>query len=566
MNLFASAISPTFRRVRAKAAGPRGAGLTAEVGRVVLELETLNRSTEHDFLAVGEQLARFQSLARRISSEMAELTGLISGEHGHKASQALAGMLDWATEMCDRTGHSGQSLSTVQSVSNRIRLSFAKLSETVAIFRALCPLTRIETARLGLASAGFHDLSDQIAPLSDSIQSSGKGVVEASSSLDRCIRSGIRNGAELSARQIKEVESLVVSVGESLRSFEGRQQRARDAAVGHAAQHAQVCAAIEDLVRAIQFHDITRQQIEHVCSALRQIGPADRGVVHLQSSQLRAAAESFAASIAHIEGDLGAIAARAHDMAESAQTLTAFSADEGQSFFSKMEVCFERILKAADSCAAGRSAIESTVSELTATIAAMQEAVEEIRAIEIQIQRIALNATIRSAHIGAPGDALNAIADVMHHVALDSSRNTEETAGLLDSMSGATGGISYGVRDTEGILGELRREISDLHASSESSFERVHRIAALGSELSAALTAARAELKVGPLFAEAVARARDALDRIEGDTATAPADLEEFARNYTMHAEREVHESVVRGEMVAVAVPEGHLGDNIELF
>jgi methyl-accepting chemotaxis protein len=266
-----------------------------------------------------------------------------------------------------------------------------------------------------------------------------------------------------------------------------------------------------------------------------------------------------------MESDLESIAARVHEMAESARTLLGFSEGERDSFFSNMEVCFKRILQAANSCAAGRSAIQSTVSELTAAVATMHEAVQEIRAIEIQIQRIALNANIRSAHIGAPGDALNVIADRMHHVALDSNRNTEEVAGLLDSMREATRVVSRDAPDTGDPLAELRREISDLHVSSESSFKYVHQVAALGSELGAALRSARAELKVGPVFAETVARARGALDRIDGDTASGPADLEEFARHYTMHAEREVHESVVRGETMAAVAPEG-LGDNVELF
>ncbi len=563
MNLFAKPVSGAIRRIRAMVTSPfaRGSASLAALDPVIAELEVLNRSTEQDFLAVGEQLAGFRTVARRISGDMAALTDLISGEHGRKASEALARMLDCATQMCDRTARSGDALSGVQKISGRIRADFCKLVETVATIRALCPLTRIETSRLGAASADFIDLSDAVTPLSDSIQSSGKNVMEASALLDKCIQSGIRHGVERSARQVKEVRSLITSVVESLGCFEQRQQRAREASLRQKEQHAAVCAAIEDLVHAIQFQDITRQQIEHVAEALGKMrsGAGSRTGLRLQSSQLKVAGETFARSIAQIEANLGTIAARVAEMAEAARTLLGFSENEGDSFFLQMEDRFGRILEAAGACGKGQCAVQSTVSELTTTISAMRESVQEIRTIEIQIQRIALNATIRSAHIGSRGDALNTIAAVMHRVSFDSSRNTEEVATLLDSLSEASGrvnGDECGAQpDTEIILGELRGEIADLHTSSQSSFAHVHRIASLGSELSEALRSARAELKVGPLFAHTIAQACGELDRVAAGCAV-HSGIGEFEKHYSMQSERDVHASVVRDG----------LGDNVDLF
>jgi hypothetical protein len=478
MYSFTRAVARIIRSLRARIGGPfdGSAAPCAGIEDVITELETLNRSTEHDFLAVGEQLAGFQTLARRISADMTSLTELISGEHGRKASDALARMLDCATLMCDGSRASGEALASVQKISTRIRLGFFKLGETVAIIRALCPLTRIETSRLGAASAGFLDLSDEVTPLSDRIQSSGKRVLEASSLLERCIQSGIRNGAEQSARRIQEVQSLIESVVENLGSFDQRQQRAREASVSHSEQHRAVCAAIDEMVCAIQFQDITRQQVEHVSEALTNMrsGAASRTGLRLQSSQLRVAGGTFAKSIAQMESSLENIAGRVREMAEAAQSLTGFSKDEHDSFFHRMEDGFARILEAAGSCASGQGAIESTLAELNVTMLAMRESVDEIRAIEIQIQRIALNATIRSAHIGSPGDALNVIAGVMHRVASDSSRNTEEVAGLLDSMTEASrriaGDGATDSLDTGGILAELRGAIANLHSSGQSSF------------------------------------------------------------------------------------------------
>ena len=52
-----------------------GSGSVTVIDQVIQELESLNSSTEQDFLAVGEKLAEFRETARRIASEMMELTG-----------------------------------------------------------------------------------------------------------------------------------------------------------------------------------------------------------------------------------------------------------------------------------------------------------------------------------------------------------------------------------------------------------------------------------------------------------------------------------------------------------
>ena len=71
---------------RRPARGQSGSEWQVVVDQVIADLESLNRSTERDFLAVGEKLMEFRSTARQIASDMAALTGLISGEHGRNAS------------------------------------------------------------------------------------------------------------------------------------------------------------------------------------------------------------------------------------------------------------------------------------------------------------------------------------------------------------------------------------------------------------------------------------------------------------------------------------------------
>jgi len=581
-----------------------GRGWPAALEQVVKDLENLNLSTERDFLAVGEKLIDFRRAARQIASDMAALTELISGEHGRNASHALTTMLEHSTAMDARIERSGQALGQVHGFSCRIRLAFGGLRNTVAVFRTLCTLTRIETARLGSTGAGFGDLAADVRPLSESIQASGEGVLEASGRLDQGIQSAMRSGAGLRARQLKELPALISGVIDSLHSFDERRQRAAESSARQAAQYGELCDAVDDVVNSVQFHDITRQQIEHVVQALGQFhaeyggrgspGPLPGGagaILALQSSQLSGAAAVFASSIQRMERDLQRIAVRVQDMAEGSRALMGISANEQDSFFVRMESQFTGILKMLGACTEAQAEMGSTTANLAETIGGMRQSIAGIRGIEIRIQRIATNATIRAAHIGAAGNALSVIAEAMQRLALDSNTNTEEVAGALDAMSdtasrgfGGGGDAASGADSSASrVTGEMLHAVAELHSSSESSFSRVNQIAALGARLAADVGAVLGGFSAGPLVAQTVERSCGELERLGAqagrgsreDAGTAPAhQLEDLAKRYTMQRERDVHEAAAGGTALgeapaAAAKPalqDGDLGDNVELF
>jgi len=558
---------------------------------VIADLEKLNHSTEQDFLAVGGKLMQFRSAAGQISSDMAALSELISGEAGRKACDALSSLLEHSRAMDARIEQSGQALTSVRDLSSRLRQAFSGLPNRVSVFRTLCTLTRIETTRLGSAGVDFGNLAEEVKPLSERIQSGGESVLETASELDRDVQSALRKGSGLQAKELKDLHALIANVLGSLNSFEERRQRAREVSAQQASQYDGVCQAIDDLVRSVQFHDITRQQVEHVVKALSECSAsaANAGVIlSLQASQLSEAARVFASSVASIEHDLDAIAVRVRDMAEASRTLLGMSGDDQDSFFLEMEATLSSILKAAGACDATEGQIRTMGARLGETVRRMQESIAETRGTEISIERIAINATVRATQIGAAGSALNVVAEVMRGLALDSNRNTEDVAGALDSMLDAVnrldGGVGAEQDGQEGrIFDETRSAILELHSSSDQSSRRLTQIAALGARLAQDIGLLRSGFAAGRMFAEVAERARRALERIGAETGQVWAEnaeaetsrqLEHFAKTYTMQRQRDVHESVLTGAAIMAAHDETpqagpgetDLGTNVELF
>ena len=133
----------------------------------------------------------------------------------------------------------------------------------------------------------------------------------------------------------------------------------------------------------------------------------------------------------------------------------------------------------------------------------------------------------------------------------------------------------------------MRTAVAELHSSSERSFGQIAQIADSCGRLREDLSATRETFSVGPLFAEAISRARGMLQEIgetnqsawpRDGTETLERGLADSAKHYTMHAERYVHEGVTKAMVGAVPVaaqteqsefpPKGaeELGDNVEFF
>ena len=268
---------------------------------------------------MGAKLAEFRSAARQISSDVTVLIGLISGQSGQDASRALERMLDDSAARNHRLQESSEALATVRDLASRILRTFSHLRQTVSTFRALCTLTRIETATLGGASSGLGNLADEVKPLSESIQASGDVILDASSQLEASVFFVLQHCSDLQDRQRRELPPLIAGVTGTLAALEERRRQAEEVSLQQARQYRQMGEAIEQLVTSLQVHDMTRQQIEHVTHAFEQIlgpGPLPAGgpaVLSVQSHQLLSANQVFTSSIGRIESDLESIASRGFD-------------------------------------------------------------------------------------------------------------------------------------------------------------------------------------------------------------------------------------------------------------
>ena len=571
--------------------------------RLIADLELLNRNTERDFLSIGGKLSEFIEAVDLISSELKDLAEMLTDGQGQRTARAMVCILDRFTKIKMRSEEGHGLLGGILHEAGQTKQTLSAFQGTVTILTTLGVLTQIETARLGASGADFGPLADDVKSVSGSVQERVEDALQTASHLIPPIEAALNSAAALAQKQANDLPSTISGVLAHLTAFGEIQRRAQGSSVRMRSTSNAISDAFKELIVSLQFHDITRQQVEHVIEILRRVcsdcerpdgsvAGAPRGmatVLALQSSQLADAGDKFAASAASIAGSLEGIAGHIGEMAEESRALSGFSETEHNSYFTQMEQACSAILAKLVLCANAEAANEATHSGLAETIGQMRGAIEKIRAVEIQMVRLALNASVRAAHIGGSGDALAVLAGTMRQLASECGDRAEALMRSLDSMGQTSATLS--VRCTSAKSSHcqetMRAAVTELHSSIERSFARIGQILARTTRLREDLGTTREGFSVGPVFAQAIARARAALDKIASQKQheflplnhNGPErGLHDFAQHYTMQAERDVHAcatKTVAGQPLAAAqVPPSEsvptaieeVADNVEFF
>lgn len=546
-----------------------------EVQAVVAGLANLNRTTESDFLAIGGNLLGFLSASRQLHDQIAGLSALVSGEQAQRACDALLSVRRYAEEMQDRSRRRVQALLILRTSADRIRQRFSRFGKIVLSFRLTAILARVEAAHLAATQQNLKNLADDVRSCSDAIRKRADEILEVAAGFDSRIAATLGDVSRFDAIQARELPALLAAVGTDMDVFQIRQRETATVSSDLAAELQAITRELGAVATSIQFHDITRQQVDHVIDALQgmpqdpsncPISSSGAALVRLQKAQLRQAEAAFAHATLQIDRELERINARVGEMAAAANRIQRLDCQETERRFGAIA----QVVAELDSMESGARA---SVAGLDGIGRDLGIAVNEIQNIESDLHYIALNAIISSGHIGPRGEALRSIANTIRQLRLESASHSEDAQAALDSIGEAIRSLAdtgVAAHDNGALLLEnLNTSVADLQSVSVNAAGAAANIAILAQDLCARLRKSREEFGIGSLFAGTVNHCCDLLD---GIASQGPAS--KFSRpqltgdtHYTMHAERVVHQAVAGG-MTPMAFEAGSMstGTNVEFF
>ncbi|MFP4586146.1 MAG: hypothetical protein ACLFN9_22485 [Desulfococcaceae bacterium] len=579
------------RRRRRRLDLPAAANL-AELSR---ELERIMGEAEPQFLALGGRLQSLYADAdalveqtRRASAVVGEQgeTGLLAhlDQMVHEALAELRARREAiAGRLRDLTGSADQL--------NRLAEICGGLGKTGLSLNVVGLNIAVESSRSTASGEMFSVFTEEIRGLSRRISQISEAIRDASVQNRRdqlAAHQKIRRGLESLSRLIAEAETIVSGSLERIHELMAfsRQALERSAETGR-----EISRLVGEVVVAIQFHDISRQKVEHVSAAIadavalleRPTEPPAviRGRVHrlltLQGGQLREmvdeifsarrrAAEAFR-NLKTVVTDLVADAALldAGDRAEDRLTHHRQGLEKG-------------LRQLRDLLRQGREMdeeIRRIAEEGAEAASGLSEHIDRVRGISFDLHLKALNAVVKSARLMEEGLALEVLAQEVSKLSTQSGGFVDDVVDILESLVALS--LDLDLMDAEEgaaadrnnaeALEEMARRFDAFQAGAA---EAPARSRTLQAEIEAAGETLDFVDELGDELSGRIRKLATIVDRFapwsdaawRGSTET----LEQAAHRYTMESERRLHSRHFSKSAVQSAIAAEAAQESVELF
>ncbi|HVX65299.1 MAG TPA: methyl-accepting chemotaxis protein [Bryobacteraceae bacterium] len=579
-------------------------------GQLSQELHELNSFTEAEFLAVGERLQSISRQCRELANLSSQTAELLDGQEFSGAIDGLRRVLAGVERIERGSETNRQILAAMLSQVNQTGKLLAGFSRLVLHLKVLALHTRIESARVRDADTDFDSLGDEVATLAVDIQNNSENIEEGSRGVQLLMRGTLARLDELGERQRTQISALVRDVKAGLDSLTDNHAHAAEAAAGIAARYETVCRQIGDVVRSLQFQDITRQQVEHVREALEDANRLmrERGedspdgislaasAASLQTAQLRNSRDTLVEAVERMIAALRSVAEAVREISALPVSLAGAAEQQGGSFLEAMQERLGAVAADLGQYARSSSDVRAAIAQVVPAIEKMSGQAGAIEAIGFHLGMVALNAQVKTAHIGTAGAALGVLAGNIQELTGDTTARTASVAEHLRQLSAEAdalrkdslaaegedmpGGASG---DLDSLAAEIGQRISKITGLNGVMTAQLTALATTGTELRVRIeetcTGIKSHQRAAEVFGQALSNLEESVRTLKRRLPAsykppATENLDWQKSRYTMHSERQVHGSLqgdaAAGEQPApITTKEGKhddLGDNVELF
>ncbi len=569
-------------------------------------LDVLNRSTEQEFLHIGEKLQGFYSRAQDMSEISSHVVDLMTGGEIAESTQGLTAILEGLKH------HLGESEGDFTRISDiltqyldTLRRAGSNLDELrmlVLNLSMLGFLTRVENAHVFSSDTGFASLTDDVKKLSQSINEKSSHIKSRSRALIEIIDQAISEVALTQRSQKEHARSMLENTVSNQRILEQKHDSATQCAQRIAAKSLDVTQNIGDIVSSLQFHDITRQQIEHVKEVFDKLISIIGGMEYstgekamivadvctLQGAQLDQSRSELSSAATNIIDNLNNLIQGISEIVTETEKVAWASDIDGLGFMEEIDKGITTMIRSLDENIAQQVRLTDTVASVSEMVSEMSLFIQEIEHMGQNLQLIALNARIKAAHIGHEGAALDTISGGIYELSKNSRNDTKTLSDMLGAIVSTAQGFDSDLALIQGsqkeqvgnMVENLHGIIDSLHGLNENVLSIITRMNSLAESLVVDIHTATKEITIQKEIEGILHEAQESMNSLISEASLlnpgAPADrdksyLKDFDKLYTMKSEREIHFR----HMENAGVPDPHdaqgdspdeLGDNVELF
>jgi methyl-accepting chemotaxis protein len=547
---------------------------------------------------IGDAEPRFLDLGERLRALYTDADGLVN--QARRAAAAVGGdestgVLPHLEEMVGaamadlrdrREAISGRLEEVMRSAEQLARLSSicSAMAQTGLSLNVVGLNIAVESSRSSASVEMFSVFTEEIRGLSRRISDISEAIRDGSART----RNGqlaayrqIRGGLDTLSRLIAEAEEIVGRAMERIREIMAYSRRALERSTESSRE---ISRLVGEVVVAIQFHDISRQKVEHVGAALADAAallerpaeerPVIRGrvhrlltlqVIHLQEvvDEIRAARDRAARAFERLNAQVA-------DLVADAARLDGNEAADG-GLDAHRQGLENGLRQLRELLGKGRTLdrdIRRIAEEGAEAASRLSDHIDPVRDISFDLHLKALNAIVKSARLPREGQALEVLAQEVSKLSTQSGGAVDDVVEILESLVSLSLDLDLMDEADAGEKDQADAAIADGLEEMARRFDQFRTDAAAAPEAARAIQGDIAATGDRLGFLDALAA--DLTDRIARLTALAERftpwsqaarrgsaeTIEQAARRYTMESERRLHSRHL-GEAAGLAAGAG---------
>ena len=365
---------------------------------------------------------------------------------------------------------------------------------------------------------------------------------------------------------------------------------------------------IGEIVTSIQFHDITRQQIENVIEIIEllvkrleenknendeyteSIYTVINTVSKVQKAQLENSKRELNTAIESILLNLDGVVENIERVSIDASELLQNDTNSYTPFIENIKNDLTKVINSLNSNEEVSSQLSDSIMGVEDTLRELTGFVNEINSIGSEIELISLNANIKAAHIGQEGAALGVLAKEIQKLSIDAIKQTASVIENLTEINTLSDDLhkmivknnedkesSNELKIIQTNINKTIAELNSLIADGSEQLEDINNATSfLQSEISTTVGNVTIHSEMNGRVNNIITLFDELIDTSEPYTEQAYMDdpiLQELNKGYTMEEQRKIHSMISSSENDVELFDDNEanagnteFGDNVELF
>lgn len=613
-------VKKTFPPARIVSPLRRGGDPLAEwhsmIVTVVEKLRCLVGTSEKEFLQIGEQMQAVYQNSFEISQTASQLVETASGQNSQLLStrlrQMAADMESFLARFHSRSTRSFSVLNYAQELLSQLDGPLEDIRKLTKTFYMLEVSIKIESARLGDLGNEFSTLAMDIKRLSQQACDKLGAIKEHRDSLFTMITNNLGTILHLSSAEEENARHTLHNTLSNLHELDSVHERFTCLGSTISNTFNAISSSVGEVVSSLQFHDINRQQLEHIVEALERLmsdissarnnglDDASRHTLivesgdacELQQAQLQFASSELYAAVSTIIESLRDIVSKQSTIQHQTMSASGVTDEAGTYFIDAISGGLSTTAALLNTSAGSHHEMSGITDKMASGISVTSSMVNEIDKIGYSTIKTALNAQIKAEIVGAQGVVLATLAGEIRRLSDDLSKHTAAISMNFSEISSVTTNlinethtdeialtawlttVDKEIHEIMDMLGDMKGQIHYLVTAIQDKItslaEDIEKITAHINVHEWSKTVAE---EVITMLGVVVAQSR----KMFPVSSEFKKSLQKMNAHYTMESERRVHHAIASRHGVALELAgqnqmsestggESEFGDNVDLF